>query len=282
MLLLVLGLVCCAVAAILIKASESPPVLIAAYRQLIAAALLFPAYATCRKRYPEIPVRRLCRQALPASVLLTIHFWLWNIGVHMTPIANASLIVNLTPVVMPFIIWFMVRERITRPELAGTALALLGTAWLGAADYRIDIHHFLGDVVCFVSMVALAVYLAWNRRAALPSIWLYVPLVYTFSGLQCLFAGAVTTRSLMLSDSREWLIMLGLAIIPTIIGHTILNHSMRVLRSQLVAITTLGQFIPAGILAWFIFDERPGPALFIAATLVIAGVVTALRRGTHP
>jgi drug/metabolite transporter (DMT)-like permease len=282
MLLLLVGVVCCAVAALLIRASETPAVLIAAYRQLIAAALLFPAYATCRKRYPEIPLRRLCRQALPASILLTMHFWSWNIGVHMTPIANATLIVNLTPVLMPFVIWFMVREKITRPELAGTALALLGTAILSAADYRIDIHHLIGDVVCFLSMVALAVYLAWNRRAALPSIWLYVPLVYTFSGLQCLLAGAVTAPSLMLSDSREWLLMLALAIIPTIVGHTILNHSMRVMRSQLVAITTLGQFIPAGILAWFIFDERPGLALFIAATLVVAGVVTAHRPRTRP
>lgn len=276
MLRLVLAVVACATAALMIRASATAPVLIAAYRLLIAAALLTPAYLRARRRHPDYPLASLCRQAVPAAALLAVHFWSWNIGVHMTAIANASLIVNLVPVAMPFVIWFMVRERIGRAEAVGTALALGGTALLALADYHISLRTFTGDLVCFASMLAFAVYLAWNRRAHLPTIWLYVPLVYLFAGLLCLLAGLASGEDILVTTRREALLMCGLALIPTIVGHTLLNVSMRVMRSQVVAISSLGQFIPAGILAWLIFDEIPTRLFPVATALVIAGALTAI------
>jgi drug/metabolite transporter (DMT)-like permease len=276
MLLLVMAVVACGTAAPMIRASSTAPVLVAAYRLLIAALLLSPAYLRARRRHPLYPPGDLCRQAAPAAVLLALHFWSWNSGVHMTAIANASLIVNLVPVAMPFIIWFMLRERINRTEAIGTAVALAGTFLLAMADYHLSLRSFLGDIICFGSMLTFAVYLAWNRRAHVPTIWLYVPLVYLFAGLLCLLVGLATADSILITSRREALLMIGLALIPTITGHTLLNVSMRSLPSQLVAITNLGQFIPAGILAWFIFHEAPTRLFPLAVALVIGGALTAI------
>ena len=62
-------------------------------------------------------------------------------------------------------------------------------------------------------------------------------------------------------------------LVPTVAGHTLLNLSMRTLRSQTVAVLTLGQFIAAGILAWIIFDELPTVQFPIAAGLVVTGAL---------
>jgi drug/metabolite transporter (DMT)-like permease len=85
---------------------------------------------------------------------------------------------------------------------------------------------------------------------------------------------------------REILLVLGLGIVPTVIGHSILNHAMRHLRGQVVGIANLSQFIFAGIMAAVIFGEAPTWALYAAAALVAGGAILSLRqapaRGKEP
>jgi len=42
---------------------------------------------------------------------------------------------------------------------------------------------------------------------------------------------------------RQWLMLIGLGIIPTVMGHSVLNHCMHLLRGQTVSIFNLGQFV---------------------------------------
>jgi drug/metabolite transporter (DMT)-like permease len=282
LLVLVLGVIACSTAALMIKAADTDPALVAAWRLLLACPLLWPLHLAARRRHPACPAGRIWRRALPAGLLLAAHFWSWNIGVRWTGIANASLVVNLTPVVMPIIAALLLHERPRVRELLGTAIALAGTILLAAGDAEISARQALGDLVCFGSMLTFAIYLAWGRRSGdLPSIWLYMPPVYLIAGLAGLGAGAAASGTLLPADGREWLLLAGLALVPTITGHTILNHAMRHLRSQVVAIVNLGQFIPAGVLAWCLFDELPGWQSAVAAPLVVGGCVLAItaRRG---
>ena len=59
-------------------------------------------------------------------------------------------------------------------------------------------------------------------------------------------------------NSIEMTHALLLAIIPTIIGHTALNYSMKVLRGQVVGILNLTQFIWASLFGYIFFAEIPG------------------------
>ena len=81
---------------------------------------------------------------------------------------------------------------------------------------------------------------------------------------------------------REIYIFLGLAIIPTVTGHSILNYSMRHLPSQLVAIVSSGQFVYAGILAYFIHGEVVQKSFLLASALVVVGVVVTVRARKEP
>ena len=51
-------------------------------------------------------------------------------------------------------------------------------------------------------------------------------------------------------------------LVPTIIGHSILNYSMKHLRGQVVSILNVLQFVSAGIMAYFIRDEVPAATLY--------------------
>lgn len=274
LLLLIFGVFCGSTAVIFIRASALPTALLSAGRLLVAAAALTPLFLRDWRRHRgEFPAARLVFSLLP-GLILALHFLTWIAGVRLTTAANATLIVNLVPVAMPFLLYFLARERVTRGELAGTAISLGGVILLVAADLRLETAYFLGDLVCLASMLFFAAYLTFGRRNRdYPSVWLYlVPLYYT-AGLASLLAapffpapaGAVPV------NTREIALVLGLGLVPTVCGHSILNYAMQRLRGQVVGVVNTGQFIFAGILAFVFFRELPHWTFYPAALLLVGG-----------
>ncbi len=283
-LLLLFGICACSTAATFIRAAQLHPLLIAAWRLLLGGLLLLPAFLVARRRHPQPALRRLLATALPGAVLLALHFWSWNAGLQRAIIANAALIVNMTAPVMPVVVWLLLRERVTRGELVGTAIAFCGVLALAGHDLNLDPRYFVGDAICFGSMLLFAVYLVYARRSRdLPSIWLYVPPVYLIAGGLCLIAGWAVTGDPLPARPAAWQPLLGLAVIPTAIGHSVLNLSMQRLPSQLVAVVNLLQFLPAAILAWIVFKEHPHPVSFpLAVVLVLGGAAITIRTRARP
>ncbi len=272
--ILVAGVYACSTAVIFIKMSGLHPVLLASYRLLVAVLLLAPLFLR-DMRVHGISWRRLplSRTLLP-GVLLGIHFITWIIGARMTGAANASLIVNLVPVVMPF----LVREGTTRGEILGTLMAMGGIGFLGAADYRIGPETFTGDVLCLISMFFFAGYLAIGRRSrTTPGIWLFIVPLYAVAGVFCLIVSTAFTNPIQTYPPRELLLILALGAIPTVLGHSALLYAMKHMRSQVVAIGTLGQFIFAGLMAYVLLDEVPDGSFYLAGILLVAGAVIAIR-----
>src|SRR5262245_24624259 len=273
--LLFVGVFACSTAVIFIKASAVDPVLLSSFRLLGAALLLFPLFEQARRRQAgSFGLRELRRSILPGLVLAA-HFVSWVIGARMTLAANASLIVNMVPLAMPFLLFFVAGERIARVELFATALGLTGILILSAGDLQSG--DLAGDLVCFLSMLLFALYLALGRRnRRIPSIWLYLGPLYTVSGLAGLAAGAGRLRTVLAFPAREWLLLLTLAVVPTIFGHSLLNGAMKHFRGNVVSVCNVGQFVFAGVLAWIVFSELPKPAFWPAALLVVVAAVIAL------
>jgi 4-hydroxybenzoate polyprenyltransferase len=71
-------------------------------------------------------------------------------------------------------------------------------------------------------------------------------------GLLCLAVAPALGSQPAPLNWREGLLILGLGIIPTVLGHGGLNLALKHLRGQVVALGNLGQFISASILAFFI------------------------------
>ena len=123
--LLLFGILMGSSAVIMIKASTEQPFLVASYRLLIAALVLSPFFYRDLKNFEgSYGWKQIGWSTVPA-LALAIHFMTWVVGTRMTQVANASLIVNLTPVVMPFLVWGFFREKINRQEVFGTLFTLL-------------------------------------------------------------------------------------------------------------------------------------------------------------
>lgn len=279
-LILLFGVICGSSAVIMIKASSEHPYLVASYRLLIAALVLSPLYLRdLRSWNGPYGWREIGWSAVPA-LGLAAHFMSWVVGARMTPVANASLIANLTPVAMPFFLWAVYREKVTRMELIGSGLTLAGLVILTAANVTVDPGQVTGDLICFGSMLAFAAYLSLGRKnGPRLSLWLYMVPLYFISGLICLACAALVINPIKAYSLDNILFIIGLGIIPTVFGHTILNYSLKFFRGQVVSVTNLSQPIFAGVLGFLLFREVPKPIFFLAAAVIFSGVLIVLNAG---
>lgn len=282
LLILLLGLGACASAVIMIKASTVHPVLLSAWRLLIAALVLSPLLLRELRRTGVRYSRRFLLRSLLPGAMLAGHFISWTLGARRTTAANATLIVNMLPVVMPFLLYLLVRERITRGELAGTAIATVGLIALTAIDAHLSFQNFLGDLICLGSLLCLGMYMTLARRNRdFPSIWIYVVPLYALAGVICLLLSLLWVRPWEIGGGRNLLLLIGLGVVPTVMGHSILNWAMKHMRGQFVSLACLGEFIFAGFFAWWLLGEVPGWSFAVGCSLIVAGAAVAVR-GTPP
>lgn len=273
-LVLLLGVAACSTAVILIKLSETPPLQLSGIRLILAALILSPLMIQAWKRRPQTRVSELVGISWPGALLLSLHLMSWTYGARMTSAASATLIVNLVPLAMPVLVWLALREHPTRREWTGTALALCGVCVLSLPPLLQTWNGSVaGDFICLLSMSMNAGYLlvARLRRGAL-SLWLYIVPLYTLAGIFCL-ALVPLGGGWSPMNGKEWLIMLGLAVIPTLLGHTALNYAMSHLRPQVVSVANVCQFLFAGISGYLIFAEIPPVRFLPASLLVILGAL---------
>lgn len=282
-LLLLTGVLACSTSVLWIKMSRVDPILLTALRLVVAVALLGPfAYRDWRRHRASLDWTHLRDAAIP-GVVLALHFIAWIIGIRMTLATNGTLIVNLTPIATPFLLLALLGERITRREIVATLLGLAGLVVLFAADFQLSAETFRGDLICFVAMLLMALYLSLGRKFRHhPTNFLYVTPLYATASA---FAFATTplagpSEPLDFWTEAPWVLLL--ALLPTVVGHSLINGAMRELRGQVVSIVNMTQFLFAGFLAWAFLDERPGAYFYVAAAFVLAAGLTVAGVGLVP
>ena len=190
----------------------------------------------------------------------------------MVPGAHASLITNMSPLVMPFVMYFLIKERITPIEIAGSILTLSGAFYLGAKDYSFAAEYLTGDLLCFVCMIFVTLYLALARRNRKnTALWFYMVPLYITGGFVCLVIAAATGADFRLHSTGDWASVLGLAVICTVIGHSTNNFGMRKLRGQLMALLNLTQILFAAVFSYLAFTELPPAYFYPAGLLILSG-----------
>lgn len=275
---LIFGLCCSAISFIFIRESVERSIMLAAWRVLLAAIMLLPVYWYARKQHGDAPIADIIKRSLLPGLILSIHFIAWVAGARLTPGANATLIVTLMPIVMPFLMAYMFNERMNTREWIATALAMAGILVLSINDVTISRDHFIGDVLCFISMLLFALYLTFARRrmAEVPNIWLYVVPMYAVAGLISLLIAAATGPIMPVFELYNVSMVVLLAAVSTVIGHTALNYAMQKLRGQTVTLTNQLQFVVAGVAGYFMYKEVPGALFYVASALIVSGCLVAI------
>jgi drug/metabolite transporter (DMT)-like permease len=275
---LLFGIFCASTATIFVKASHEQPLLVTAGRLLIAALILTPFFLREFKAAPGSYGWQQFGWACLPAVLLAINMTSFVVGARMTKAANAGLIISLTPLVMPFYLWWLMREKINRQEILGTIVMMVGILVLIGGNLNTSRANLIGDIIVVASMLSLTGYLALGRKnAACLNLWLYVVPLYWVAGLICLVATLFIVNPVKDYASSDLLAILGLGVISTAIAQTILNYSFKHFRGQIVSLSVMVLPIFTGVMGYFFFAELPHPSFYLAALFIAAGIFVALR-----
>jgi drug/metabolite transporter (DMT)-like permease len=272
------GIFACSTSVLFIKGSAMHPATLACARLSLAVVLLAPIFVRDLGRHRGVVDRMQLRRGVLPGVLLGLHLISWNEGARMTSAVNASLVVNMVPLVTPLFLLMVAGERVNRGEWLGTLFGAAGIVLLTARDYRMSAEYFTGDAICFVAMLLFALYLVFGRRHRdVPSVFLYVVPLYATAALTCALACLLVDDPLAGAFTPWELAMaLGLALVPTVLGHSALNYAMSRFRGQVVTVANLGQPLFAGVMAYCLLSEVPSAEFYIACALIVAGAVVAL------
>ncbi len=264
--------------AVLVRLSVAPSLVIAAYRLLFTVVFLAPAtLILCKSELRTLSAGDLGRCML-SGLFLAIHFYAWMTSLQYTTVAASVLLVSLHPIFVALLGWYFFKEQIPGAYWFTLTLALLGTAVMGAGELINGSGAWSGNLLAMLGAFAMAVYLLIGRRLRTRlSTLTYTLCAYGSASLSLLIAVLLTSASLHPYPRQEYAIFLALALIPTLMGHTVFNWVLGKVPASFVAFTALGEPVGAGILAFFFLKETPTFAQFAGGVLILTGLYLGVR-----
>jgi drug/metabolite transporter (DMT)-like permease len=213
---------------------------------------------------------------LGGGVLLGVHFALFLGGLLATSLPAAAALLSLQPLAVVVAAWVAFGARPNAREQLGIALAAAGAAVVARGAGHGE-HTLLGDGLVIGAVVVYGAYIAFARwiGSAMP----------TTSYAGCVYAVAACTLAVALPlaphDARiapncvSWLAVLGLGLIPTAVGHTLLQRAARRVPASIVALVSPGETV-GSILIGASMGAWPSLVEWTGAILVAVGAIVAV------
>ncbi len=273
-------------APILVKASDLGPQAIGFWRMtlslpLLAVWLWFDMHRAKRReaRVDESPRPLAWRPILLAGALFAGDLAFWHTGIKITTAANATLLANLTPIIVAVAAFFMFGEKITRPFLVAGALALLGAVLLSVANVQFAPERITGDIFSALTSVWYAAYLLAiraARRAGAATVQVMFWSTVVASPILLLVTLGVG-ETLMPATMMGWVPLLLLGLVVHVGGQGGIAFGLGRTPAALATLIILIQPVVAAAAGWVLFDEALVPIQWLGAGLVLAGVYAAQR-----
>jgi drug/metabolite transporter (DMT)-like permease len=259
---------------ILVRLTHTPPLVLAFYRQLVSAVVLLPFVQGSR----EIVLSRRDYTLLVLSGLfLALHFGTWITGLFYTTVARATLFVDLQPLWAAILGAIFLREKLSRLEILGVIIVTAGGILSAGLHFGSGGSTAIGDLLSVAGGIAGAAYLLIGRKVRSQIPWLnYIYSVYYLSALWLLLFHLILFRRFPLPYQRDLLLILAMALLPSILGHGLMNLAIRYFKAFVVNAAFLGEPVLATILAYFFFGESPDLYFYLGATLVFLGLLMIL------
>ncbi len=263
-------------------AVEAPPLAIAFYRMLIASIVWTPAYWWKPKGIAPTPLTSRQRKLILLSGLfLCFHFATWIASLRHTTVASAVFMILMQPIMVAIVAHFWLKERLRTQHIVGLIVTILGALIITWGDVQIKPEYLGGDLLALLGAGLAGAYLLVGRivRPDHPEhgegvpLHRYIPLVYWTATIGLLILCLANGVTLSGFGSDTWWALLGVGLIPTVIGHSLFNWAIRYLPALPVNISLVGEPIGATLLAFWIFHETPATGIFIGGPLMILAVV---------
>lgn len=278
-LILGFGILCLSASSIFVKqlAMRGLPLLgIACYRMVITTIILsIPALIFHIKEIKQLSSRQWLA-LIWAGSCLALHFGTWTLSLNYIPVARSVLLVTCHPIFTLLASRIFLGETFSWRNLWAILLAFLGIIIIFAESWtsiKGNVSFLIGDLLALAGAVTIVGYIIVGRRlrTKIP-IFSYAAIVYAICALVLWPAALASGTSWQLFNGQDLLLLLALAIIPTIGGHTVFNFLLKDVSATMISIAFLGEPLGAALLAWLLWRQIPSHFTILGGICVLIGI----------
>jgi drug/metabolite transporter (DMT)-like permease len=216
-----------------------------------------------------------------AGFFLALHFATWITSLEYTSVASSTALVTTNLLWIGIASFLLFGERPSRLMLVGIVISLSGSLLIFWSDSRSSApgsNPLLGNFLAIVGSWCFSAYLLIGRRlrASLP-LPAYVWLAYGSAAIFLLLACQTSGTPLTGYTDAAYLVALGMALGPQLLGHTSYNWSLKHVSPTFIAVVTLGEPVGSALLAWIFFGESFALMQGVGFVLLLVGIYLAAR-----
>jgi len=257
---------------------EITPLTLTWLRFLLAAAFYLPFAAATWRRAPRYTPREWALLVGAGVALVPVFSLTLYWALIYTSVANTALVRMTEPAWVLLLGAVLLGERATRRQLAGLALAVVGTASLVLLGRQPSVsgdHHMLGMAFMVANSLAWVTYILCCKNLLLRHRVTQVTVHAALAGSAVLFL--VTGPTHAASVAREaaamspfaWSLVVAMALIVTIGSNQLFSYGLQRVTAGAAAAYSYLTPVLAAVLAWLFLGEP------ITAVVVVCGVVIA-------
>ncbi|HBY99349.1 MAG TPA: hypothetical protein DEP84_36330 [Chloroflexi bacterium] len=277
-----LGAVAISVAAILIRWTDAPALVIATARLGIAALLIVPVGVLRAGDELRSLTRRDVALSALSGLFLAIHFISWITSLGLTSVASSVVLVTTSPLWAGVLAPLVSQDRLTRAMALGIVLATVGGIIVGAGDFTLAGTALRGDSLALLGAVMAALYLLAGRGVRRKvSLLGYITVSYSVAALVLLALALASGQRFGGYSSQTYPLLVLIAVVPQIIGHSSYNYALGWFSASFVAVALLAEPVGATILAALLLGEPITPSKVVGGLLILFGIYLAAR-GEEP
>ncbi len=280
----------------LIRLSGSPPLAVAAWRMIFATALTAPLLGVERvRRKRERDTRgtdeavevlscgsvpKVALMLVASGLLLAMHFATWISSLSFTSVVHSTVLVSMHPILVTIAGVLFLREPVAARRLAALPTAIIGAIVLSAGGSVAGRSPTVaGDMLALAGAAGVAGYLVigrWARRFVPVSIYSFA--VYGVAAAALSFVARAWGTPLGPYPVREFALFIALALFCTILGHSLINWTLRHLDAAEVSTYILLEPVFATVIVALFLGEIPGIVSVAGAFLVLVSLAFAIPR----
>ena len=276
---LLVSIISVSFASIFILSCEAPPLSIALYRLLFTTLLILPFVVFYKKTRNEL--LNLPRSTLIIMIvigfILALHFAFWITSLTKTSVASSVILVTAHPLLVGPVSHFFLRERLSAVNTAGITLSVFGVAVLVYGNYGFTsgLDTLEGNILAILGGVAAGLYILGGRKVRKTvSVGSYAFVVYAVGTATLFIICLLFNAPVYNLGIRDYGIILLMAAVAGILGHTLYNWSLEYIRASLASVALLGEPIGSSLLALAIpwIHQIPSQFTIIGGGIILLGI----------
>jgi drug/metabolite transporter (DMT)-like permease len=269
----VIGVISVSASAIFVKLCSAPSGVIAFYRLFFSVLFMVPIFL--RKHISELRfmTKRDLFFSVIAGILLAFHFMLWFESLNYTSVASSTVLVTLQPLFAFLGTYLFFKEKLTAKAVLCGIIAIAGSVLISWGDFNISSSALFGDFLSLTACALITGYLLVGQSVRKRmSVISYTFVVYLISSISLFIFILTVKEPLYPYKLSDWSYFILLAIVPTLLGHSLFNWALKWVSTSIISMAILFEPVGATILAFIILGEKTIWSQISGGLIVILGI----------